>query len=126
MFYDKYIELCTRIGKTPSAVAQEIGFNKASVTGWKKGSCPTDSNIQKIADFFNVPADYFWNSDASKKAKAPASDTGAGAVKPEHIRAAFFEGAEDLSKEELDMLWDDARSYMQYKLEQRRKQKHDK
>ena len=38
------------------------------------------------------------------------------------IRAAFFEGAEDLPPEEMDALWEDAREYIQYKLAQRRKQ----
>lgn len=54
MFYDQYIKRCNLIGKTPSAVALELGFKKSIVTAWKNGSTPTDANIQKIADYFGI------------------------------------------------------------------------
>lgn len=63
MFYDKYIEFCNRIGKTPSAVAKEIGLNEASVTGWKKGSRPRDANLQKVANYFGVSTIEFIDTD---------------------------------------------------------------
>ena len=54
MFYDNYIWLCNKIGKSPSAVAEENGFKKSTVTGWKRGSTPTDSTLQKLADYFGI------------------------------------------------------------------------
>ena len=39
------------------------------------------------------------------------------------LKAAFFEGGEDLTQEEMDELWEDAKDYIQYKLEQRRRRK---
>lgn len=54
-------------------------------------------------------------------------DAGAGktSLRENLLKAAFFEGGEDLTQEEMDELWEDAKDYIQYKLEQRRRRKHD-
>jgi transcriptional regulator with XRE-family HTH domain len=57
-FYENYQRLCSKMGKSTSKVAEEIGFNKASASGWKRGAVPSGSNLQKIADYFGVSADY--------------------------------------------------------------------
>lgn len=114
VFYDNYIKLCNQAGKAPSFVAEEIGLKKSAVTSWKKGRTPTDANLQKIASYFGVTVE----SLIDKKIAVSDSDT----ISEDDIKAAFFEGAEDLTKEEMDALWEDARDYMRYKLEQRRKQ----
>lgn len=67
MFYKKYIELCNSKGLTPSYVGLQIGVTKATVSGWKKGSLPRDTQLQKIADYFGVPVSYF--SEEFKEAK---------------------------------------------------------
>ena len=55
MFYVNYIKYCKRKGISASAAAAEMGFNKSSVSGWKnKGSVPTDTNLQRIADYFGI------------------------------------------------------------------------
>jgi repressor LexA len=60
VFWNKYYELCSEIGKSPNAVAKELGFSTAACTNWKKnGNMPTDTNLLKIADYFNVSVDYF-------------------------------------------------------------------
>ena len=42
----------------------------------------------------------------------------------EELKAAFFGGyADDLTKDEIDELWSDARDYLTYKIAQRRKRK---
>jgi len=74
MFYDKYIEFCNRMGKTPSSVAKEIGFNEASVTGWKKGSRPRDANLQKIADYFGVSTIEFIDTNELYENPDPCAD----------------------------------------------------
>lgn len=55
LFYSNYIALCNRIGKAPSAVAEENGFKRSVVTRWSKGAVPRQANIQKLADYFDVP-----------------------------------------------------------------------
>ena len=54
MFYRNFLSLCNQIGKSPSAVAQALGFDKSSVTRWKRGHRPTDANLLKIADYFRL------------------------------------------------------------------------
>lgn len=55
MFYEQYVELCSQIGKTPTAVALEIGLSKATPTKWKKsGATPSGDNLKKIAAYFGV------------------------------------------------------------------------
>ena len=113
VFYDNYIKLCNQAGKAPSFVAEEIGLKKSAVTSWKKGRIPTDANLQKIASYFGVTVETL----IGKKNTVSDSDT----ISEDDIKAAFFEGAGDLTKEEMDDLWADAQDYMRYKLEQRRK-----
>lgn len=57
VFYDNYLRLCNSVGKTPSAVALEIGLTKPSVSRWKSGSMPTDATLKRIADYFGISVD---------------------------------------------------------------------
>lgn len=57
-FYEKFVQQCRAVNKTPSRVAQEIGLAKASVTRWKNGSYPTDATAMKLADYFGID----WNA----------------------------------------------------------------
>lgn len=119
MFYDNFVRLCNKAGKKPTAVAVEIGLKKSASTSWKNGTIPTDANLQKLADYFGCSI-----SELTSETPSPAvsdSDT----VSEDTIKAAFFEGGEDLSQEEMDELWEDAKDYIQYKLDQRRRRKHD-
>lgn len=58
MFYDRFLALCKVKEMAPSAVVEAIGINKANASFWKKGSMPSSANLQKLADFFEVPTDY--------------------------------------------------------------------
>lgn len=54
-FYDRYVEMCSKAGKSPSRVAMDIGISKSIVTNWKtRGSTPTDFVVHKIAAYFGV------------------------------------------------------------------------
>lgn len=55
-FYNKFIALCAEARKTPTAVARDLGISKSTITNWKtRGTMATDTNLQKIASYFNVP-----------------------------------------------------------------------
>ena len=54
-FYERFIGLCNKVGKTPSRVATEVGLSKPTVNRWKNGSNPTDATAMKIAEYFGVP-----------------------------------------------------------------------
>lgn len=58
MFYDNFVKACNLHNKAPSAVAIDIGISKATVTGWKNGSMPSDATLRKLADYFGIsPSD---------------------------------------------------------------------
>ena len=54
MFYDNFSRLSTERGKSPTAVAKELGFSNAAASHWKNGKSPTAKTLQKIADYFGV------------------------------------------------------------------------
>ena len=53
-FYENFIGLCNKAGKTPSRVAIEVGLSKPTVNRWKNGSTPTDATAMKVAEYFGV------------------------------------------------------------------------
>ena len=56
-FYENYVRLCNSIGKSPSAVAEELGLTPAAATGWSQGATPRKATIRKVADYFGVTVD---------------------------------------------------------------------
>lgn len=58
--YDKFEELCVKKGVSAYRVAKETGITTATLTNWKqKKYAPKLDKLQKIADYFKVPIDYF-------------------------------------------------------------------
>ena len=73
MFYDKFLELCNQKNKSPSVVADELGFARSSITKWKSGATLRSANLKRVAAYFGVPVSYF-SEEAPETEKAPASD----------------------------------------------------
>jgi len=73
MFYTNFIILCNKIGKAPSAVAEEIGYARATVTAWKDGKMPRPATLQKIASYFHITVE-----ELLKEQKEPAPLEGDG------------------------------------------------
>ena len=57
-FYEKYLYLCQETGRSPSYVANAIGLNNSSVTGWKHGSQPKAETVKRLSEYFGVSVDY--------------------------------------------------------------------
>lgn len=73
MFYSNYVKLCSKLNKSPSAVGEELGFTRASVTGWGNGATPRKSSLIKIADYFGVTVTELI-SGVGEQEKAPATE----------------------------------------------------
>lgn len=72
MFFDIYSSLCKKVGKKPSAVAEELGINKSNVSNWKNnGYTPRGDALQKISDYFGVTTDYLLGNEE----KAPTTNS---------------------------------------------------
>lgn len=73
MFYSNYVKLCSKINKSPSAVGEELGFTRASVTGWGNGATPRKSSLIKIADYFGVTVSELM-AGVGEQENAPAAE----------------------------------------------------
>ena len=74
MFYDKFLELCNQKNKTPSVVADELGFARSSITKWKSGATLRSANLKRVSDYFGVPVSYFSEEDQETE-KSPGQMT---------------------------------------------------
>ena len=96
-FYQRYIELCNKIGKAPSTVAVEIGLTKPTVNRWKTGSTPTDATAMKIASYFNVTVDYMMGLEEEKKEQSTESELST-------IKKEFIQKVEKMSDAQIERL----------------------
>lgn len=123
MFYDLFKNLCDEKGVSVSKACLEMGLSRSIAAKWKNTKTnPSADVLPKIAKYFGVTTDFLLTGENTEKAP---TDNGERKISDDEIKAAFFEGADNLSKEEMDAMWDDARDYIQYKLEQRRRKNHD-
>jgi hypothetical protein len=67
MFWKIFLELCSSINKKPTTVVTELNIGRGCVTSWKKGAMPQDTQLLKIAAYFNVTVAYL-------KGEEPDSD----------------------------------------------------
>lgn len=75
MFYENFMLLCEKIGKSPTAVCLELGFSSGAHSFWKGGAVPRSSTIIKIANYFGIsPADLL--ADTPPQPKAPTQPKG--------------------------------------------------
>ena len=86
---------------------------------------PTPSNVLKLSDYFGVSPEELTGGTVPAKKKATADVSNSDTQSEGQLMAAFFEGGKDLSEEEMAVLWQDAKGYIQWKLSQRRKAKDD-
>lgn len=116
-----------RISQTPKMSQEKlgnlVGVGRTAVAMWETDkSEPDNATLSKLAEVFHVSVDYLLGRTDQKNMPAPEGER---VVRDEEIRAAFFGGADDdLTEEEMDAMWHDAKDYIQYKLEQRRRLKH--
>lgn len=91
MFYLNFVRLCNGISKSPSAVAEEMGFQRSVVTRWSKGSVPRKATIEKIADYFGVSSAELTGEEQKEKPAPGGSE----------LDAAFSAVLDQLTAEEL-------------------------
>ena len=66
-YWKRYCELCSQKGTSPNAVASQLGFSNATCTKWKNGSVPSSKSLAKIAEYFNVSADYLLGNETKEE-----------------------------------------------------------
>lgn len=69
-FYENYLKLCEKAGKTPSAAALEMGLSKPTVNRWKNGGGATDATALKVASYFGVTVEELTGEEQKEKPNA--------------------------------------------------------
>ena len=73
MFYERYISLCEEKRVSPSAAATQAGFNKGTVSSWKKKHAegvdvrPERDVIEKICNFFGCSESWLLGIEEQEK-----------------------------------------------------------
>ena len=58
MFWKRFYNLCLRSGKRPNPIGKEIGLSSGIISKWKNGGIPNGETLIKLANYFDVSADY--------------------------------------------------------------------
>jgi transcriptional regulator with XRE-family HTH domain len=118
----RIVEAAQLKGLSAKEILSSIGISSATADEMVAGSYPfTIGTLSQIACCFDKPIQYFLAPNTENP--TPESER---TVSDDTIKAAFFDGADpNLTKEEMDAMWEDARTYMQFKLEQRKRQKNE-
>ena len=66
-FWDRFYNLCLKVGSKPNPVCKELGFSNAVSSHWKAGQLPGATSLKKIANYFNVSTDYLLGKTDIKK-----------------------------------------------------------
>lgn len=75
MFYDTFVELCSKKGVKPTRAALDMGLSKATPTLWKNnGYTPRGDIMNKIAAYFGVSVDYLLGNKQTEEPQAEQID----------------------------------------------------
>lgn len=97
-FYENYLKLCEKAGKTPSAAALEMGLSKPTVNRWKKGGGATDATALKVASYFGVTIEELTGEEQKEK---PNALDGIELEKLSPARRALLEALEGMDDENI-------------------------
>lgn len=80
MFYERYLSLCEKSRLSPSAAATNAGFNRGTVSVWKKkyeagqDVRPERDVIEKICSFFGCSETWLLGIDEQKETPTPEGE----------------------------------------------------
>lgn len=106
--YERYLALLEKKGVKTADVAKATGIHPSTFSDWKKGkSTPKAEKLQKIADYFGVPIDYFLsgkNFDQQKEyyVNEEAARIAQRIFETKGLRT-LFDAAEDASPKDLEL-----------------------
>ena len=121
ILYNRIEELCKDKGITGYRLCKDLKISPNVITELRMGRREGLSarNADKIATYFGVTVAYLLGTE---KEKAPTQQD--RRLGDEEMKAAFFGGySDELTKDEIDELWDDAKDYLRYKIEQKKKRR---
>ncbi|MBQ7778354.1 MAG: helix-turn-helix domain-containing protein [Oscillibacter sp.] len=117
---DRIFELVDEVFPEQKDFAAALGIPPQRVSEWRKRKLASYQRcLSQIAEVLGTTTEYLLTGEGPKK-KAVAH-VGTTAITDDDIKAAFFNGADpDMTPEEMDAMWEDARAYIAFKMQQRR------
>ena len=116
MFYDEFVKRCNEKGVSRTKACIDCGVSRTAWHKWEHGAIPNGTTLNKIASYFGITVGQLLGDEEQKETPALSEE--------DELKlqvAAYWGGGEDLPREELDELWDDARSYFRFKMREKRK-----
>ena len=108
MFYERFLTLCERNKVAPSTAATQAGFNKGTVSAWKKKYAegldvrPERDVVEKICTFFNCSES--WLLGIEEQEKKPAPDEGSERDYRDSVLMDAFKQADQSTQEAILLL----------------------
>ena len=108
MFYERYMELCKKSKLSPSVVASQAGFHKATVSIWKKkyeagiDVRPGKDIVEKICAFFDCSESWLLGFEVNKK--MPTSDDGGEHTYSDVELTEAFNRADEATRQAIRLL----------------------
>lgn len=108
MFYERYVSLCKENNVSPSGAATKAGFNKGTVSVWKKKYTegvdvhPEKDVIEKICKFFGCTA--AWLLGIEEQAKKPTPISGGERDYGDSVLMDAFKQADQSTQEAILLL----------------------
>lgn len=98
MFFTIFEDLCAKKGKTPTAVGNELGIAKTTISYWrnKRGVIPKQDVILKLSEYFGVSTDYLLSGE-EQTTKKPLPEN-------EERLKELYELTADLTEDEVNIL----------------------
>ena len=120
---DRMFTLVDAKFKEQKDFAAAIGVDASHISRWRnRKSSSYVKRLEIISQVLGTTPQYLLSGDRAGESTTSHKNNSVS-VNEDDLKAAFFEGGEDLSQEEMDELWEDAKDYIQYKLDQRRRKK---
>lgn len=76
MFYENFVRLCAKEHKSPSSVAEEMGFHRSVVTRWSKGGEVRKATLERVALRFGITVEELLKDDTENEKKPTAQGDG--------------------------------------------------
>lgn len=119
--FTRFEKLRAKKGVTKAHIAAAIERTPTAIQDWKqKKSVPNTEQLKIVAEILGTTPEYLMG-----KTDEPDLPQAKKSVSEEAIKAALWHDDTDLTKEDIDELWDEIRAYKEFKTAQRRKKKND-
>lgn len=108
--YEYYAALRDERHVRDADVAKHTGIGRSTFTDWKAGrSEPKREKLEKIADYFGVPVDYFYTGETPRYYMNDESAALAQEIFENPDLRILFDASKDISPEDMKFLIDMAK-----------------